>query len=90
MDPSAWKLVTIDRGGESKYLEASVEGLLDNQVVTDLLLKKMVVRVVTMELREVIEEATFQSHQNGYSFRFKPYSSLCHFSFQMHFSDMLS
>ena len=50
-----------DKGGESKYLEAKVEGLLENQVVTDLLLKKMVVRVVTKESREVLEEATFQS-----------------------------
>ena len=61
MDPTAWKLVTIDRGGESKYLEARVEALLDNQVVTDLLMKKMVVRVVTKESGEVLEEATFQT-----------------------------
>ena len=61
MDPTAWKLVMIDQGrGESKYLEARVEGLLNNQVITDLLMKKMVVRVVTYE-GEVLEEATFQS-----------------------------
>jgi len=61
LDATAWKLTMTDKGGESKYLEAKVEGLLENQVVTDLLEKKMVVRVVTKESREVLEEATFQS-----------------------------
>ena len=50
-----------DRGGESKYLEARVEGLLDNQAVTELLMKKMVVKVVTTPGGEILEEATFQS-----------------------------
>ena len=57
--------MTIDKGGESKYLEARVEGLLDNQAVTDLLMKKMVVKVVTRRpgggLGEVLEEATFHN-----------------------------
>lgn len=61
MDPSSWKLVMIDGGGESKYLEARVEGLLDNQVVTDLIMKKMVQMVVTKGSGEVLEEATFQT-----------------------------
>ena len=50
-----------DRGGESKYLEARVEGLLDNQAVTELLMKKMVVKVVTTPGGEILEEATFHS-----------------------------
>ena len=50
-----------DRGEKSKYLEVRVEGLLDNQMVTDLLLKKMVVKVVNMASGEVLEEATFQT-----------------------------
>ena len=47
-----------DLGKESKYLTVRVEGLLDNQMVTDLLMKKMVVKVVTKS-GEVLEEATF-------------------------------
>ena len=50
-----------DRGGGSKYLEARVEGLVDNQIVTDLLMKKMVVKVVNTATGEVLEEATFQT-----------------------------
>ena len=49
-----------DEGGESKYVEARVEGLLDNQPVTDLFMKKMVAKVVT-ESGEVLEETTFQN-----------------------------
>ena len=37
-----------------------MEGLLDNQPVTDILLKKMVVKVVT-DSGEVLEEATFHN-----------------------------
>ena len=47
-----------DRGEGSKYLTVRVEGLLDNQMVTDLLMKKMVVKVVAKS-GEVLEEATF-------------------------------
>ena len=49
-----------DTGKESKYLTVRVEGLLDNQMVTDLLMKKMVVKVVTKS-GEVLEEATFHT-----------------------------
>ena len=49
-----------DKEGESKYVEARVEGLLDNQLVTDLLMKKMVVKVVT-ESGGMLEEATFHN-----------------------------
>ena len=49
-----------DIGGESTYVEARVEGLLDNQPVTDLFMKKMVAKVVT-ESGEVLEETTFQN-----------------------------
>ena len=49
-----------DKGEESKYVEARVEGFLDNQPVTDLLLKKMVVKVVA-ESGEVLEKATFHN-----------------------------
>jgi len=61
IDAKAWKLMMTDRGEKSKYLEVRVEGLLDNQMVTDLLLKKMVVKVVNMASGEVLEEATFQT-----------------------------
>ena len=47
-----------DKGEESKYVEARVEGLLDNQPVTELFMKKMVAKVVT-ESGGVLEEATF-------------------------------
>ena len=49
-----------DKEGESKYVEARVEGFLNSQPVTDLLMKKIVVKVVA-ESGEVLEEATFHN-----------------------------
>ena len=60
IDPTAWKLVVFDRGGESKYIEVRLEAILDNQEVTNLLLNKMVVKVVKAS-GEVLEEATVSS-----------------------------
>ena len=60
IDPTAWNLVVFDRGGESKYIEVRLEAILDNQEVTNLLLNKMVVKVVKAS-GEVLEEATVSS-----------------------------
>jgi len=60
IDSKAWKLKVVYQGRESKYLMARVEGLSDNQTVTDLLLKKMEVRVVSAS-GEVLEKATLHS-----------------------------
>ena len=60
IDPTAWNLVVFDRGGESKYIEVRLEAILDNQEITNLLLNKMVVKVVKAS-GEVLEEATVSS-----------------------------
>ena len=52
--------MVFDRGGESKYIEVRLEAILDNQEVTNLLLNKMVVKVVKAS-GEVLEEATVSS-----------------------------
>ena len=60
LDPQTWKLVAMDRGGASKYLEARVEAVTGPQSVTEFLLKKMALMVVTVK-GEVLEEATLSS-----------------------------
>ena len=60
LDPQTWKLVAMDRGGASKYLEARVEAIAGQQSVTEFLLKKMALMVVTVK-GEVLEEATLSS-----------------------------
>ena len=60
LDPQTWKLVATDRGGASKYLEARVEAVAGQQSVTEFLLKKMALKVVTAK-GEVLEEATLSS-----------------------------
>ena len=60
LDPQTWKLVATDRGGASKYLEARVEAIAGQQSVTEFLLKKMALKVVTAK-GEVLEEATLSS-----------------------------
>ena len=60
LDPPTWKLVAMDRGGASKYLEARVEAVAGQQSVTEFLLKKMALMVVTVN-GEVLEEATLSS-----------------------------
>ena len=60
LDPQTWKLVAMDRGGASKYLEARVEAVAGQQSVTEFLLKKMALMVVTVK-GEVLEEATLSS-----------------------------
>ena len=60
LDPQTWKLVAMDRGGASKYLEARVEAVAGQPFVTEFLLKKMALMVVTVK-GEVLEEATLSS-----------------------------
>ena len=60
IDSKAWTLKVVEPGSKSKYLVARVEGLVDNQAVSDFLLMKMEVKVVSTS-GELLEKATFHS-----------------------------